>query len=347
MKGIFRVVFLTVLMLPAFTNLPYYPIEFPRDEGAHYANTPYDTKHLIEWWYFNGKLETDEGRTFSFANAMLYKKHQKDGRTVLSPEINFHITDIDNAKHYGFAPKYDKEDYLLSTEKLNIQFGSRFKLDKTIVNNDVIYRMKISEHDHGQKMGLDLTLKQISEPALIHGVGMIPISLTTNSYYYAIPKFAVTGTITVEGKTYHITKWPGDAWLERQWGDFDVPPAAWEWYSVRLDNGMNASIIIAIDRASHRPFGGLAHTFFPNGETIEYDYSQFIVERKEYWHDPRTNLDYPIEVNIFIPGVDLDIMNKALLPDQEKIGYWEGFCYADTKYLGGWLTGYSITELML
>lgn len=50
----------------AHASLPYVPLDFPRDEAAHYQNIPYSFDRLIEWWYFNGKLVTDEGRHLSF-----------------------------------------------------------------------------------------------------------------------------------------------------------------------------------------------------------------------------------------------------------------------------------------
>ena len=59
MKKLFALLLLSITS-NALANLPYYPLQFPRDEGAHVKNIPYAYQHLIEWWYFNGLIKTRE-----------------------------------------------------------------------------------------------------------------------------------------------------------------------------------------------------------------------------------------------------------------------------------------------
>ncbi len=56
------------------------------------------------------------------------------------------------------------------------------------------------------------------------------------SYYYSQPFFEASGTLTIEGRSVHVT---GQAWMDREWSS--QPLAAdqkgWDWFSLHLSGG--------------------------------------------------------------------------------------------------------------
>ncbi len=56
------------------------------------------------------------------------------------------------------------------------------------------------------------------------------------SYYYSQPFFAVTGTLTLDGRTIDIT---GQAWMDREWSSQPLASdqKGWDWFSLHLPDG--------------------------------------------------------------------------------------------------------------
>lgn len=72
----------------------------PRDEGAHYTNTPYQFNQLIEWWYFNGRLTTDDGRNLSYDVALFNPAAVVHNRVFTQPFLHIQVSDLDNHVAY-------------------------------------------------------------------------------------------------------------------------------------------------------------------------------------------------------------------------------------------------------
>ena len=84
---------------------------------------------------------------------------------------------------------------------------------------------------------LDLALTAL-KPAVIHpgpdGDGLVYYSPQDVSYYYSYTRLAAGGTLTIDGKE---TAASGTVWMDHQWGDFQIDPAGWDWFSLHLDDG--------------------------------------------------------------------------------------------------------------
>ena len=77
----------------------------------------------------------------------------------------------------------------------------------------------------------DLALTAL-KPAVIHpgpdGDGLVFYSPQDVSYYYSYTRLAAEGTLTIDGKE---TAAEGTVWMDHQWGDFQIDPAGWDWFS--------------------------------------------------------------------------------------------------------------------
>lgn len=326
-------------------GLPYYPVSFPRDEGAHYANVPYDYKYLVEWWYFNGSLTTDDNRHFGFDTAFFNTDVQKDGDSSIQPMLHMQISDLDNKKSYGVETVYDKNEGSNSTDHLNISLNDDYSLSKKTIDGQEVYVLKAQTKNKRTALKFDLILKPVSPVLLINQIGYMPMAHKTDTYYYSIPHFITTGTIEINGKSYTVHNTPGDAWLDHQWGNFNVF-AGWQWFSVRLDNGLVANIFLNISHDNARVIGGLANIVLPDGSLRFIDYNHFTATPTNYWYDQKLKISFPTEFTINIPELSLNIDNIAAYPDQEVLGYWEGYAHISATYQQQNVNGFSYTELV-
>jgi predicted secreted hydrolase len=128
------------------------------------------------------------------------------------------------------------------------------------------------------------------------------------SYYYSRPHLAVAGT--VNGR-----KVAGEAWLDHEWSSAYLPAGAagWDWCGINLIDG--GSLMAFRMRNADG-----STNYAPPGVS-------FRVLRR--WRSPRTNVEYPVEMEVAAQGRKLRL--KPLMDDQEldvrpSTGtiYWEG-----------------------
>lgn len=339
-------VLLALFTQNCFANLPYFPIEFPRDEGAHFQNTPYSFNRLIEWWYFNGKLTTDDGKHLSYDVAFFNAAAKMGGGIITKPMLHIQVADLDQQKAYGVSKNYPYNTGKISTSNLDFTIDNDYRLSKTTINGKEVYVLQSEIQSDGNRIQINLMLSPKVSPFLINDNGLMPMPNNTNSYYYTIPEFATTGTIEVNEKKYSINQTPGDAWMDHQWGDFDVSKNGWEWFSVRLSNGLLANIFLNVEYTTNRVISGLANVILPDGTKRFISYHDMIVSRDNYWFDQEQSINYPMTFNISIPSIGLMLENTAVFPEQEIHGYWEGLCNVNAVYNKVDLKGYSYMELV-
>lgn len=342
LTGLFSILISSV----ACANLPYHPLSFPRDEAAHYTNIPYSYKDLMEWWYFNGKADTDEGKHLSFDVAFFNADSVVQNQTVVVPMLHIQVSDLDKKSSYGVRVVYKPGQGQISTKTLDIELKQAYSLRKIVENGKDVYLLHADGKDKKSHLKLDLKLIPISAPFLINQNGLMQMLDQTNSYYYTIPRFKMTGTLSINGVDYEVSAHPGDAWMDHQWGDFDVQKHGWEWFSVRLDNGLLANIFMFLDYNGNKAVGGLANIILPNGEQRFIPFKDFAVHRNNYWHDPATGINFPLTFDLKFDQLNLELVNDAAFPEQEQHGYWEGFCNVKAVYENQLSTGYSYTELV-
>lgn len=339
MRFIGTLIFFLLSYSVAFANLPYTPVTFPRDEAAHWGNIPYSYDTIIEWWYYNGKLTTDEGKNLSFDLALFNPAKKKFGVVVNKPILHIQVADLDNKQAYGVKHEYGLDTGDVSDKTLDITVEKDFALHKTMENGKTIYVLKAQGTEKNTTLKLDLKFEPISQPFLINESGLMPMPDNTNSYYYTIPQFKTTGTVTINNSTYQITKTPGSSWMDHQWGDFNLDHYGWEWFSVRLENGFVANVFLNYEFATKKVVSGLANVILPNGQKKYIPYTDFTVVKSNYWYDEKNGISYPMTFNFNFPTLNLTMQTDAAFPQQELHGYWEGYCntkaIADKKDVNG------------
>jgi predicted secreted hydrolase len=138
----------------------------------------------------------------------------------------------------------------------------------------------------------------------------------------------VQGTILDHGVSTAVT---GDAWKDRQWGNFIVTPGGgWDWYSLQLTDGSELMLFVLRDVLGQASpsYGTLVH---PDGTTESLAPGTIRANALGSWTSPATKTTYPSGWSLAAPDRDLRLTLEPVLSDQEldtrsSTGqiYWEG-----------------------
>jgi predicted secreted hydrolase len=188
-----------------------------KDQGAH--NVP------VEWWYFNGHLETKSG-PIAMASTIFKVQFPAEAKYGLIP-----IQSILEQFHFGHFVVIDKTsgklDYAEHTTLRGATTGSSSseRMDNRLANwrstrePDGSYTLLSSLND-GRVMDLKLVPER---PEVVHGPGWSGNLQTGRSYYYSATRLKVSGTFGGEPVT-------GRVWFDHQ------------WFSLQLEDGRDIMV---------------------------------------------------------------------------------------------------------
>ncbi len=295
-------------------------LTFPDDDGTH--DVP------IEWWYYNGHLEDEEGSEYSFHFVVF--QTQIDDATTRFEFGQAGITDVGVGVHVHLS-----SDAVGSIESAISGDGSGI-LDLNLgdfalsINSNGVHELKASDQLAGTSLNIHL---QASKTVMLHeGIGWMdwPFGWT---YYYSYPRMEAHGTITIDGDESEVA---GKVWFDHQWGDFFVvgKPAGWQWFALHLDD--ERSLMIAEVR------GGDGSVVATHGTLVDDAFDQHVFEPEtdgvsldvlEHWTSPHTGGVYPSQWRVKVDSIDLEVLIVPSVADQEipampygnkGAAYWEG-----------------------
>ena len=275
--------FLFILIL--FANNLHYPfyagaLEFPHDEGAHFADTV-----TSEWWYMNMDLVDETGDSFG----IMLTHFRKPAVARI-----FNLTDVANNVFHSsvgiLGSLFCDTGHVFITYR-NL-YGTVNDTDKWTYPQDgepFSYLVKID--DRNINVACSLHLSAFEYPFAIDSLGIVTLGDSGNvSYYYAIPFINVQGKLDI-GNEYHRVE--GIAWIDRQWGPFGVSPeGGYEWFSaISSQNnrwlGIQVWNLFENDSVPHSSNFRHLNIFAHTPDTSFHIFtSQFILERLGYIFDP-------------------------------------------------------------
>ena len=326
---------------------------FPRDHGAH-------TDYQLEWWYYTGNLEAEDGRHFGFQFTIFRRalspgliNTDSEWRTNQAYMAHFSLSDIDGGAFYheerysrgaaglaGALPNENQPDALYRVWLDDWQ-ASALNDDATLTQINA----------YGSNFGISFTLEQIKPVALqgIDGLSAKSDEPGNASQYYSLSRLATTGTITIEGETYTVT---GNTWMDREFSTSALGDDAqgWDWFAMQFDDGRELVLgqIRLNDGTTRRAYSGTM--IYDDGTTYHLNFDEYSIEVTGTWESPHTGAVYPSGWVVMVDGAvvdqtdDLEIIVTPLMLDQElnsgDIAYWEG-----AVQLSGDVSGYGYTEL--
>lgn len=327
-------------------------LTFPAAEG--------DQGAASNTYYVAGRLRgRSSGRTFAFLTVFTFNNVRGWLRADFYTLALFDLASGD----YGTFSEYDlprpplpRRAYKLRVARghLDVAFQSaagaatwRTRRGADGALDPFSYQVDLCGRDAaGRRMHLALDLETHKPPMPVGGAEAAGVKTCmgqygTHSYFQSDVRFR--GTLAW-GDTHEEVE--GDSgWIDRQWtprhlgvhSDRRNSGYRHEWRQLHLDNGMEMSVWLHLDRHRHNrpiPFSG-ATLSTPDGRTLST--TEFSIERQSFVRDPgHVRPRYPLtrgagwfadRYRLLIPAWEMDLESTPLVPHPAHlfpIEYWSG-----------------------
>ena len=340
--------------------------EFPEDHVLHQPEAIVENIELfVEWLYWTGELEdVKTGDLYGFQYT-LFKQNLQPG--LIGYVNHAAISDIRNSQH----PRYR---YVTLPDLANITNGTdedmgpywRYVDNQTTLTywedqdawNIAASGNVSNDGGHGQNISLNLTIVNDNADYYIHrqdglsdqgacqDLGSEPMA--GKSYYYSHPSMTTTGTLTMDGRNIDVQ---GSSWFDHQWGGFGKCYPAWDWFSLRLDDGSFVMLYNLKDPSLNDIPNQRGLSYIDHNGKVEWWYGEDAANltATRWWKSDLFGFKYPLDWTIdtpvgkyaLQPYFDEQTMNVA--PGEVK--YWEGLMRVREGDLSGKQIGIGYMEL--
>jgi len=299
-------------------------VQFPRDLGPHDA-------YQTEWWYYTGNLETADGRAFGY-QFTIFRRALNPKSKIQNPKSAWRANQIYLA-HFAISDIEAGEFY--AQERFS-RGGAGLAGAQAAPYRVWLEDWRVEEVEPGvarltavaEDIALDLTLTQ-TLPPILHGDGGLSRKGPepgNASYYYSIVHQQTAGTVTVNGRAYPVT---GESWKDHEYGSSALSQGAigWDWFSLQLDDG-SALMLFQIRREDGALEPLSSGSFIAaDGAVTPLALADWRLTVTDTWRSPTSGGEYPAGWRITVPGLELELEGRPLMPNQElnvSTIYWEG-----------------------
>jgi len=305
-----------------------HPLDFPFDHGPHF-------NAVNEWWYFTGKVQTEEGKILGFeftifkrpspaANNFAFLGHL----AVSDPETSRHIFEEAVTSPPVSGIEEGKPEITLNNFSYHFSesAGIKIKADTETISLDLAFTPTLNILPHGED-------------------GIIAMGDGQSSYYYSFTNLATTGTIAVNDIQYTISS--GRSWMDHQWGNFTLFGMRWNWFSLRFDDG-GALMLFQFRTISDRVIRANWSYQSPDG-AVTYG-EEFSAQANRLYTEVVGHSTYPIDWTITIPDLNAEFRIQPLFDEQSLYDvmtpdYWEGLCLVEGTIGSETISGSAYVEL--
>ena len=182
-------------------------------------------------------------------------------------------------------------------------------------------------------------------PALFNnGTGLFRW-FNVDTYQFALPNMATSGTLTADGQNYAVN---GRAWLDRQWGR--SPTGKWTWMGVSLDNGDRLSLWDQQGALGEHAYVTVLH---PDRRHEIVAIGPLGPRASDILVVPESGMRYPTHFIVTIQSLraELDVRTRpqgqALVVDAPHVGpHFEGLGTVTGTYHSREITGWAYAEMV-
>lgn len=355
---------------------------------------PHDSS-TTEWWYLNTHLTTDGGRGVSVFAAFfrILLKSQADGSPEYAHSLAWAVSDVDQSRYLATS-RVDASAARIGLDKIRNGHGSKDpRLNRAMT--EVLEQGKVPRPDRffegpvtvaKDRLALDfagdrfdkrpdgtyvVTLGGATDsahvelaftpgkPAVRHGDdGVVHGVHGEDMFYYFIPRCAVAGSVTIDGKRHMVS---GDGWYDHEFGcpppkvegapkrsTFDSGIVAWNWVSAQLSDGSELSVYDLVHNESAQSVGRWAIHIGRDGTRTAVQ--QFTLTPSGRWRSTRTFEGWPTAWHLEVPELAITLDLQSAFSDQEfvtvlsKPAFWEGRCSVKGTRQGASVTGTGYIE---
>lgn len=301
------------------------PLEFPRDHGEH-------PDYQIEWWYFTGNLDSDEGRHlgfeltfFRFGLSGPVPDRESSWATRQLYLAHFAITDVE-ASTFHAAELRNRGALDVAGVQLAPWKAWNGGWSATSQQRDTLFPLELRAKDGEHSLNLRLEAVKARVDQGVDGYSRKGDEPGNASHYYSYPRLAVTGSVGLPGSTHEVQ---GLAWMDHEWSTSVLGEgvAGWDWFAIHLDDG--SELMAYHLRRKDGTIGEWSQGTHVarDGTVTKLSRSQFILESQKLWESPVTEARYPAAWRLRVPELGLDLEIEVATPDQElrlSTVYWEG-----------------------
>jgi len=304
-------------------------ISFPKDDLPHSS--------IVEWWYFNGNLKTEDKKDVSFMSC-LFKVDPKKVDLPFMEKINMDslyfghslISDISHGTFKAHTQIY--KDVKNESEKLQTL---------SLSAGDMEIREKDADTFSLRSLNIDLRFQSKKLPLLVGG-GWVKLD-SKDTYYYSRTNLYTEGTIIINGEAKKVS---GKSWMDHQWSDQKhTDEDHWNWFSIQLEN--NTEIVCFKYGNKKEKF--MASISYPDGSQISTEKVIFKTN-DSLWTSPKTGAEYFLSWSIELPEFNMSFKTFPKQNDQEmiflNINYWEGGIDVLAVIDGKEVKGQGFTEIV-
>lgn len=299
---------------------------FPADHGPH-------LEQAIEWWYFAGNLDSDEGDHFGYQLALFrigLSREQPDrpSRWAASQIYMGHLalTDVSNNRFYSFE-RFSRDSLGLAGASLGAGQSFRVWLEDWSIDGEGSEKPTIRLTAAQDDVAISLELRS-GKPLVLHGdsgFSQKSSSPGNASHYYSITRLPTNGTLIVAGQSFTVE---GDSWMDREWSTSSLgeDQVGWDWFSLQLSDGRDLMFYQLRHRnGSVDPFSS-GTIIFEDGSTRRLSVDDVTIQVLDTWKSPHGG-EYPIKWRMRLPADSIEIEIVPYVENQEldvSIRYWEG-----------------------
>jgi predicted secreted hydrolase len=147
------------------------------------------------------------------------------------------------------------------------------------------------------------------------------------SYYYTLPRLAVSGEVRSEGLTVPVS---GSAWLDREWSTsvLSDDQQGWDWFALQFDSGEELMVFQLRRESGLRDPYDQGLWVAADGTSRQLRTQDFQLEPRRYWQDA-DGTAWPVAWQLHVMGPEgpRQLWVEAAVDDQRMetlLIYWEG-----------------------
>ncbi len=314
-------------------------IQLPKDHGAH-------PDYRTEWWYYTGNVFSDEGNQYGFqltifrtgisspSDQKKWPEPASDWRTAHMYMAHASISDI-NGKRYLHAEKISRGVLGLADATQQAGVTNAYLGNWSVIISSEKHKLAAETDD----FTIDFTLTSDKSP-VFHGddgysrKGSAP---ERASCYYSYTRLQTKGTLVLDGKKMSVH---GLSWMDHEFSTEVLEPGinGWDWFCLQFSDRTELMVfqLRKDDGTIHPASSG---TFVDkDGNTSHLSNDDIDIQQLKHWKSPHSGAKYPIQWEMNISKIELQISILSNLNDQEMqarkslgVVYWEGSVSAGGK----------------